>query len=94
MVDATDDQIKRALIAISVEQALLEIGKPVLDEVEHALYVNYKCYINDCLAHPEYLTAVLKNLYGNSYSNIIKSIHKHLAEFASMKPIEEFLIAI
>lgn len=94
MIDATNDQIKKALITISVEQALLEIGKPVLDNVEHALYDNYNCYMPDCFDHPEYLKAVIKDLYGNSYSNIIKSIHKYLDKFASQKPIEEFLIAI
>ena len=94
MMDATDGQIKKALITISVEQALLEIGKPVLDKVEHVLYDNYNCYIPDCSDHPEYLKAVIKDLYGNSYSSIIKSIHKYLDNFASQKPIEEFLIAI
>ena len=94
MLEATDSQIKKALITISVEQALLEIGKPVLDKVEDVLYNNYNCYIPDCFDHPEYLKTVIKDLYGNSYSNIIKSIHKHLDKFASQKSIEEFLIAI
>lgn len=94
MLEATDNQIKKALITISVEQALLEVGKPVLDEVTHALYSNYNCYIPDCLDHPDYLKTVLKDLYGSGYQTIVKSIHKHLDEFVDQKPIEEFLIAI
>lgn len=94
MLEATDNQIKKALITISVEEALLEIGTPVLEEVTRALYSNHNCYIPDCLDHPDYLKAVLKDLYGNGYSSIVGSIHKHLDEFASQKPIEEFLIAI
>ena len=94
MLEATDTQIKKALVTISVEQALLEMGTPVLDEVTRALYSNYNCYIPDCLDHPDYLKSVLKDLYGNGYSNIVSSIHKHLDEFATQKPIEEFLIAI
>ena len=94
MIEATDTQIKKALITISVEQALLEMGTPVLDEVTRALYSKYNCYIPDCLEHPDYLKSVLKNLYGNGYSSIVSSIHKYLDEFINQKPIEEFLIAI
>jgi len=94
MSDATDMEIKKALVTISVEEALLEIGRPVLDAVAHSLYVNYTCFIPDCLAHPEYLRQVLQELYGNGCANIIKSIHKHLDEYAGMQQIEEFLIAI
>ena len=93
-MDATNDQIKKALVTISIEHALLEMGTPVLDEVTRALYDNYKCYVPDCFDHPEYLKEVLKELYGNSYSNIVKSIHKHLDEFIVQEPIEEFLKAI
>ena len=94
MLDATDGQIKKALVAISIEQTLLEMGTPVLDEVSHALYDNYKCYIPDCFDHPEYLREVLKDLYGGAYSNIIQSIHKRLKEFATQQPVEDFLKVI
>ncbi len=94
MLDATDLEIKKALMTISIEEAMLEIGRPVLDAVAHSLYVNYKCFIPDCLDHPEYLKQVLQELYGNGCSNIIKSIHKHLDKYADMQQIEEFLIAI
>lgn len=94
MLEATDLEIKKALLTISIEETLLEIGRPVLDAVAHSLYVNYKCFIPDCLDHPEYLKQVLQELYGNGCSNIIKSIHKHLDEYASMQQIEEFLISI
>ena len=94
IMDITNGQIKKALVVLSIKHALLEMGTPVLDEVTHALYDNYKCYVPDCFDHPEYLKEVLKELYGNTYSNIIKSIHKHLNEFATQQPIEEFLNAI
>jgi hypothetical protein len=93
-MDVTNGQIKRALVTISIERVLLEMGKPVFDEVVHALHDKYNCYVPDCFDHPEYLKEVLEELYGNSYKNIIKSIHKHLDEFANQKPIEEFLKAI
>ena len=94
MLDATDMEIKRSLLTISVRQSLLEIGKPVLDEVERALYSNYKCYIPDCIDNPEYLKQILQDLYGNASLNVIESIHKHLDEYDSIQSIKEFLTVI
>ena len=94
MLDATDMEIKRSLLTISVRQSLLEIGKPVLDEVERALYSNYKCFISDCLDNPEYLKQILQDLYGNASLNVIESIHKHLDEYDSIQSIKEFLTVI
>ena len=93
-MDATDSQIRKALATLSIEHTLLEIGKPVLDEVSHALYNNYNCFIPDCFDHPEYLREVLKDLFGSAHSNIVQSIHENLKEFATQQPIKEFLIAI
>jgi len=94
MLDATDMEIKRSLLTISVRQSLLEIGKPVLDEVERALYSNYKCYIPDFIDNPEYLKQILQDLYGNASLNVIESIHKHLDEYDSIQSIKEFLTVI
>lgn len=94
MLDARDVEIKKALLTISVRESLLEIGKPVLDEVERALYSNYKCYIPDCIDNPEYLKQILQDLYGNASLNVIESIHKHLDEYDSIQSIKEFLTVI
>lgn len=94
MLDAGDVEIKKALLTISVRESLLEIGKPVLDEVERALYSNYKCFISDCLDNPEFLKQILQDLYGNASLNVIESIHKHLDEYDNIKPIKEFLTVI
>lgn len=94
MLDATDLEIKKSLLTISVQQSLLEIGKSVLDEVERALYSNYKCYIPDCLDHPEYLKQILQDLYGSASLNVIESIHKHLDKYDNTEPIKEFLTVI
>jgi len=93
-MDVTTDQIKKALVAVSIEHVLFDMGTPVFDEVTRALHDKYNCYIPDCFDHPEYLKEVLKELYGNSYKNIVKSVHKQLDEFADQQPIEEFLKAI
>lgn len=94
MLDATDEEIKRSLLTISIRESLLEIGEPVLDEVERSLYSNYNCYIPDCLDNPEYLKQILQDLYGNASLKIIESIHKHLDTYGNIQPIKEFLTVI
>jgi hypothetical protein len=90
-LDATDDQIKKALVTLAIEHVLLEIGKPILEKVTSKLFQEYHCYIPDCYEKPEYLNKVLKDLFGNSHIEIVKSINKRLEQFASQKSINRFL---
>lgn len=94
MVNVSDDQIKKALVSLAIEETLLEISIETLEEVSKRVFENYHCYIPDCYEHPEYLNNVLKDIFGNSYNVIVDSIKKHLGEFALQKPIEEFLVKI
>ena len=90
-MDATDEQIKKALIAIIIGRVLLEMGKPVLDAFTKKLYKNHNCYIPDCSDHPEYLSQVLKEMYGNSYKTIVSEIMDDLKEFSYQKSIANFI---
>jgi len=90
-VDATDAQIKKALIAITIERVLLKMGKPVLDAFTKKLYKNYNCYVPDCSDHPEYLIQVLKEMYGNSYKTIVSPMIDDLKEFSHQKFISNFI---
>lgn len=94
MVDITDGEVKRALVALAIEKSLLNIGKATYEKVGNALYSRYQAYFPDCYGHPEFLNAVLKEIYGKSFITIVDSIRKQLGEFASQKPIEEFLVKI
>jgi hypothetical protein len=90
-VDISDNEIKKALITVSIEQVLLDIGRPVFEAVTRNLYNRYKCYIPDCYEHPEYLKSVLQDLYGDAYHVIIQSIWKYLDEFVSDRSIRKFV---
>ena len=94
MVDVKNEEVKRALVSLAIEKALLDIGKATFEEVGKMLYSRYQAYLPDCYEHPEFLNAVLKELYGKSFTTIVDSIRKHLDEFASQKPIAEFLVKI
>lgn len=83
--------LKRTTVDIAVKNTLRDMGKPVLEEVRQRLYKYYKCNISDCFDNPKYLRKVLKELYGNSYTSIIKSIERNLEKDIHSISIEHFL---
>ena len=86
-----DYDIYKGLTILAIEKTLLGIGKPIYDKVIGMLNKNYHCYLTDCYEHPEYLSEILKKLYGNSHNEIIESIKIQLKEFLDKEPIERFL---
>lgn len=93
-MDVDSNQAKKALVALSIETVLLNMGKKIFDEVNSRLYENYRCYLPDCFENPEYLKRVLEDLYGKASANIIQSIKKELEEFAVQKGIDNFIRVI
>lgn len=94
MIDASDYEIKKALVAISVKKTLKDIGKPVYDQVTQRLEKNYNCYIPDCYDNPKYLNTVLKELYGDAHINIVNSITTNLESFSNDHLIQRFILQI
>lgn len=93
-MDATDLQIKKALVSFAIEKSLLEMGEPVFQKVTKTLMDNYNCYIPDCYEHPEYLKRVLGDIYGNAHQSIINSIKRDLEEFSEQGPVQKFILAL
>jgi hypothetical protein len=89
-----NNDVYKALTILAIEKTLLDVGKAVYDKVISTLEKNYHCYLTDCYEHPEYLSEILKQLYGDSYNEIIESINKKLEEFSNKEPIERFLQVI
>jgi len=85
------DQSRKILVGLAIEKTLLEINKSYLDKFEGTIYERYQCGISDCYEHPEYLNEILKEIFGNSYKEVIRSVEKYLAEFTYQYPIEQFL---
>ncbi len=85
------DQLRKALVGLSVEKVLLDLGKPVYDKVVNQLYKDYKCYLPDCYEYPEYLNLVLKKIFGESYHTIADAIKIELGENIHEIPIEIFV---
>lgn len=88
------DNGKKALVSFVITDILLKISPSTIDEVGNRLYVKYKCYFSDCLEHPEYLKDILREIFGNGSTAVIKTIGEHLAEFEDQQHISNFLFVI
>jgi hypothetical protein len=91
VLKASDEVVNKGLAVLAIENTLLEIGKPAYDYVVDMVNKEYHCGLTDCYEHPEYLSAVLKELFGSSHIDIVNSIKKQLEEFSNKKPIGRFV---
>ena len=87
----SENSVKRALLALAVENTLLKMGKPEYEKVISKLENDYNCYIPDCHENPEFLKRVIQDIYGNAYDDIINEIRTELGEFASQKYFDDFI---
>lgn len=81
----------RAALVLSIEIVLMRKGGPQYHQVLARLERDYECKIFDCYEHPEYLKAVLQDVYPNDYQRIIDDLIVELDEMATQKEIAEFL---
>ncbi len=85
------DRIEKTLVGLAIEHSLLQVGRPVFDDVVDRLYKKYHLSIPDCYEHPQYLSTILKETLGGSYTEIAKSITKFLSEFRYDRAIDQFI---
>jgi ribosomal protein L37E len=86
--------MNKTLIELAVEKSILSMGHPELQLVISKLHHDYNCTISDCMEHPEYLKAVLSDLFGHCHYDIVNSIDKTLKMTSMEKPITDFLRVI
>ena len=92
-VDAGGDDVERKLVNKAIEKALLEIGSSTYEKVGNTLHSKYGCS-SDWYRCPEYLSEVLKDLFGKSHAQIIKSIKAQLGDSVHKKQVQEFLVKL
>jgi hypothetical protein len=86
-----DRNVRKIVVGLAIEHTLLKINKNLLDKVENIIWKRYHCSIADCYDHPDYINQVLKEIFGSSYSEVVKSVEKYLEEFKNEYVIEKFL---
>ena len=84
------EQHKVALISC-IEVVLMSRGNTKYNLVVCKLNSLYNCSIRDCCENPEYLKAVLKEVYKEDYNSIIEEIKSHLDDLIKEKDISDFL---
>ncbi|HET6457597.1 MAG TPA: hypothetical protein VFG24_01815 [Nitrosopumilaceae archaeon] len=89
-----NNQVYKALTILAIEKTLLDFGKPMYEKVIEMLKKEYNCYLTDCYEHPEYLSAILKKLFGNSHVVLVASIKKQLEEFLYKDAVGRFVEVI
>ncbi|NHI03116.1 hypothetical protein DYY67_0237 [Candidatus Nitrosotalea sp. TS] len=83
--------MEKVLVGLAIEHTLLQIGKPVFDKVENQFQRKYQHSLIDGYDYPQYLNEILREVFGKSHSDIIKSIEEFLEEFKHDQPIETFI---
>lgn len=86
-----NDKDSRAALVLSIEVVLMRKGGPQYHQVLARLERDYECKIFDCYEHPEFLKAVLQEVYPDDYQTIIDDLIVELDEMATQKEIAEFL---
>lgn len=79
------DKVRQELVPIIFEKTPLDIGSGDYCTVKDELKKKYRCYLTDCYLHPEYLTFILQDLYGDASMQIVRLINKKLEEFSYQK---------
>jgi hypothetical protein len=83
------EQNKLALLSC-IELVLMKRGNTNYNLVVAKLDSLYNCTIRDCYEHPNYLGAVLKDVYNGEYANIIDEIKVQLDEMTNVEEIRNF----
>jgi len=89
-ITQTSDDPKVLIIA-AIEKSLLEIGKPDLNKVKQRLMEDYNRTLADCYEEPEFLSRILKDIYGKAHVTIVDAIKKNLDNMSASIPVKEFL---
>jgi len=87
----SEDKMKKTLVTLALKNTLLELGIQDYDKVVSLLQKDYSCTLEDCYENPVYLRHILKDLYGNSYPDILNSISANMKEISSQQSVKDFL---
>lgn len=50
----------------------------------------YDCQMSDCYEHPEYLKAVLQDVYQKDYDFLVEQFKSYLGDLADVKEMDNF----
>ncbi len=72
------DRRLEKIVILAIVDTLLKISRSTLDSVQSRLNQEYKCSIQDCYEHPEYMDKVLRDMFGPAYHDVILDVNKYM----------------
>ena len=74
-----DNRLEK-VVTLAIVSTLMKVNKNTLEDVQSKLHQEYRCGIQDCVAHPEYLDKVLKDQFGTAYHEIVLDVNMYLID--------------
>ena len=87
----SENQMKKTMVTLALKSTLLELGIQEYDKVVSLLQKDYSCTLEDCYENPEYLRNILKDLFGDSYPDILSSLSENMKNILSQPSVKDFL---
>lgn len=86
----SENQMKKTIVTLALKNTLLELGIQEYDKIVSLLQKDYTCTLEDCYENPEYLRNILKDLFGDSYPDILNSLSENMKDILSQQSIKDF----
>ena len=87
----SEKNMKKTMVTLALKNTLLELGVEEFDKVVSLLQKDYRATLEDCYQNPEYLRQILKDLFGDSYTDVLSSLSENMKEISSQQDIQDFL---
>jgi hypothetical protein len=87
----SENQMKKTMVTLALKNTLLELGIQEYDKIVSLLQKDYTCTLEDCYENPEYLRNILKDLFGDSYPDILNSLSENMKSIISHQSVKDFL---
>jgi len=87
----SENQMKKTMVTLALKNTLLELGIQEYDKIVSLLQKDYTCTLEDCYENPEYLRNILKDLFGDSYPDILNSLSENMKSIISQQSVKDFL---
>jgi two-component system chemotaxis response regulator CheY/two-component system response regulator (stage 0 sporulation protein A) len=90
----SENQMKKTMVTLALKNTLLELGIDEYDKVIALLQKEHSCTLEDCFENPQYLRKILKDMFGDSYPDILNSLSENMKSIPSQESVKEFLQAL
>lgn len=87
----SEQHMKKTLVTLALKNTLLELGVQEFDKVISLLRKDFNSSLEDCYENPEHLKQILRDLFGESYPDILSSLNENMKDISSQQDIKDFL---